>query len=273
MPRTNGVSAASSTGAGTDGARSRKFNRRPVDLPLHLTEKILCCIGPLESARLATVCKSWAAVVSDRLAARPVPHLFVCTTTPENKPGSCGLIVSVSPDGSAVSSIPARVRRADTNNQRCIASTPCGRLAYSRCGCASVVLVNPATGASQTIDLGVPLKPNTTPVLVTGGASAGNYSFFCSDIGVDRLVLRRRAGGKNGDDWTDIRTVAITAPARGSTRTIQSAVECDGCFYVRHENNRDVSVIVATAQPQPLRMEALPTAGGIPGGIEGYLLV
>uniref|UniRef100_M8BRE9 KIB1-4 beta-propeller domain-containing protein n=1 Tax=Aegilops tauschii TaxID=37682 RepID=M8BRE9_AEGTA len=50
-------------------------NRTIGGLPYHLTEKILGCIRPLESMHLATICKSWAGTVSERLA-RPTPHLF-----------------------------------------------------------------------------------------------------------------------------------------------------------------------------------------------------
>uniref|UniRef100_M8C032 Uncharacterized protein n=1 Tax=Aegilops tauschii TaxID=37682 RepID=M8C032_AEGTA len=54
------------------------------DLPYHLTERILDCISPLESVRLATICKSWAATISERLA-RPTPHMFALEVSNEDR--------------------------------------------------------------------------------------------------------------------------------------------------------------------------------------------
>lgn len=113
------------------------------DLPLHLTEKILCCMNPLESARLFTVCKSWAAIVSERLAS-PVPHIFVFNMSQE-KPDYRGHIVSV-PRLPSATVIPSRVRWADTTGLSCIGATPNGRLAFACDWSSSVFLVNPVTG-------------------------------------------------------------------------------------------------------------------------------
>ena len=56
-------------------------------LPFHLTEEILRCVSPLDSVRLATVCRSWAATISERLAT-PTPHLFALEVLHEHPRGA-----------------------------------------------------------------------------------------------------------------------------------------------------------------------------------------
>jgi hypothetical protein len=54
---------AASSGPSAADAGSSTVRDAAAELPLHVTEKILCHISPLESARHATVCRSWAATV------------------------------------------------------------------------------------------------------------------------------------------------------------------------------------------------------------------
>ncbi|TVU32638.1 hypothetical protein EJB05_24379, partial [Eragrostis curvula] len=116
MKPSNGMDAASNTNNDDDAdciSSSGKVSEGPVDLPLDITEKILCCISPLESARFATVCKSWAAAVSERLATPLVPHLFVTEAVPLRPDDSDGdfhlrgYVLSVPLDRSARLTSPA----------------------------------------------------------------------------------------------------------------------------------------------------------------------
>ena len=187
--RAKAAAKSSSSGTDADDARSGEAGGGgpAVELPFHLTEKILYSISPLASARLATVCKSWAAAVSERLA-RPVPHLFVYLP-PDISSDRRGIVVSVSMDSAGAPSpavvIPSRVLLADTNGLRCVGATPSGCLAFAN-WCwwdTGVLLVNPITGARQRLD-GERLCRD--PVIASGGAADSFIS-----IGTDKLVLWR----------------------------------------------------------------------------------
>jgi len=249
--RAKAAAKSSSSGTDADDARSGEAGGGgpAVELPFHLTEKILYSISPLASARLATVCKSWAAAVSERLA-RPVPHLFVYLP-PDNKSDHRGVVVSVPMDsgGPPAQVIPNRVLLADTNGLRCVGATPSGCLAFAN-WCwwdTGVLLVNPITGARWKLD-GERLCRD--PVI----ASGGDADSFIS-IGTDHLVLWWRAGG--GEEWSKW-TVAAPAAAR-RTDGIMSVVNCNGRFYILDRDGQ-VSLIDATAPP-PLLIENLPVVG------------
>jgi hypothetical protein len=234
----NGAVAATGTADGGSAV---------VELPLHLTEKILCSISPLASARHAVVCRSWAATVSARLA-RPVPHLFLCR--PPHVSASRGLVVSVPLDGppAAAVALPARVRSSDTNGLRCIGATPGGRVAFAAgWWSADVVLANPVVGgALERVDVGEPcLDPRYSRVLAAGGTED---AFFA--VEGYRLVLWRQQRGEAA--WSK-RAVAATLDP---TNNIVSSVNCGGRFYLLHEDGR-LSAVDATAPPQ-LSMEKLP---------------
>ncbi|RLN10024.1 uncharacterized protein C2845_PM11G18220 [Panicum miliaceum] len=246
------AAAMSSSGTDADNARSGKVSGEAVgggpvvELPFHLTEKILYNISPLASARLATVCKSWAAAVSERLA-RPVPHLFVYLP-PDNKSDRRGVVVSVPMDsgGPPAEVIPNRVRLADTNGLRCVGATPSGCLAFAN-WCwwdTGVLLVNPITGARRGLEVE---RLCRDPVIAAGGAADSFIS-----IGTDKLVLWWRAGG--GEEWSKW-TVAAPAAAH-RTDGIMSVVNCSGRFYIL-DRDEQVSLIDATAPP-PLLVEKLP---------------
>jgi len=246
--RAKAAAKSSSSGTDADDARSGEAGGGgpAVELPFHLTEKILYSISPLASARLATVCKSWAAAVSERLA-RPVPHLFVYLP-PDNKSDHRGVVVSVPMDsgGPPAQVIPNRVLLADTNGLRCVGATPSGCLAFAN-WCwwdTGVLLVNPITGARWKLD-GERLCRD--PVI----ASGGDADSFIS-IGTDHLVLWWRAGG--GEEWSKW-TVAAPAAAH-RTDGIMSVVNCNGRFYILDRDGQ-VSLIDATAPP-PLLIEKLP---------------
>jgi len=254
--RAKAAAMPSSSDTATGDARTGKVSGEAggggavADLPFHLTEKIIYSISPLASARLATVCKSWAAAVTERLA-RPVPHLFVYLP-PDNKSDRRGVVVSVPIDsgGPPAEVIPNRVRLADTNGLRCVGATPSGCLAFAN-WCwwdTGVLLVNPITGARQRLD-GERLCRD--PVIASGGAADSFIS-----IGTDKLVLWWRAAG-GGEEWSKW-TVAAPAAAR-RTDGIMSVVNCNGRFYILDRDGK-VSLIDATAPP-PLLIENLPVVG------------
>ncbi|TVU32644.1 hypothetical protein EJB05_24385, partial [Eragrostis curvula] len=113
MQPTDGVAATACTSTEADKVSDAAGGGPPAELPLHLTEKLLCHMSLLESARLATVCKSWAATVSSLLVT-PVPHLYVCMPA-DDESGRRGLVVSVALDGS-------RTQRFDPLQRRVLAA-------------------------------------------------------------------------------------------------------------------------------------------------------
>ncbi|KAF7099425.1 hypothetical protein CFC21_101055 [Triticum aestivum] len=120
-------------------------------LPFHLTEKILGCISPLESVRFAAVCRSWAEIISERLA-RPTPHLFALEVLDE---GLRGAIFSIPIDDGGEDSpapvVPARLPStvSDAKHFELCGVLPSGRISFAYK--SSLVLVNPATGAVRGI--------------------------------------------------------------------------------------------------------------------------
>ncbi|TVU32634.1 hypothetical protein EJB05_24374, partial [Eragrostis curvula] len=201
---------------------------RYVDLPLHLTEKILCCISPLESARLATVCKSWAATVSARLAARLAPHLLVTLTREYNNVSvRRGFIVPVPLDGAVgrtrrpPAAFPARRRLENLVGKwsQCFGATPCGLVAFAA---GSILLVNPVTDTVQRLVV----DKTSRAVLASGG---GDYWFLCFDR-INRLVLFSRADASQ-EYWSK-RLVAATADLRYNI--VVAAAICNGCIYLFH---------------------------------------
>jgi hypothetical protein len=239
--------------ASTDAAVEVTSDAPAAELPLHLTEKILCSISPLASARHAVVCKSWAATVSARLA-RPVPHLFLCT--PPHASARRGLVASVPLDGARPTVVvPARVRSSDTNGMRCIGATPGGgRVAFAAgWWSADVVLVNPVTGALDRVAVGRPcLDPRHSRVLAAGAAEDGD-AFFAVE-GYELVLWRHKQALQGNDDacWSRCDVTATLDP----TNNIVSAVNCNGCFHLLHEDGR-LSAVDAASAP-PLRMEKLP---------------
>ncbi|CAN6237803.1 unnamed protein product [Urochloa humidicola] len=205
------------------------------ELPLHVTEKILYSISPLAAARLAAVCKPWAAAVSERLA-RPVPHLFLNLPPDFHSSGRRGAVVSVPLDSSGhppPAVIPSRVRLADTNGLRCVGAMPAtGRLAFANfCWCeTTVLLVNPVTGAHRSVR--VDRLRQINPVLAASGGGGADDSFVSVGDAGELLIWRRRTAGATGEEqWSK----SAAAPAAGGLRThaITSVVAGrDGWFYV-----------------------------------------
>lgn len=272
MKPTNVAASTSSSNTGdADGASSGKVSGggEPivhVKLPLHLTERILRNIAPLESARFATVCKSWAGIVSARLAT-PVPALFVRLPPKNCNTGRRGLVVSVPLEGAAGGSprlppaaIPAHVH---THGLRCIGAVRSRGLAFAGWH-QPVVAVNPVTGAWRSVKLGEP-----DHVLVAG--TGGGEDAFVSSANASPLV--RLSWKPAGGEWAH-RTVAPSAvppPPSGIRRQrlssavrftghVLAAVKCNGCFYMLRKDGWHVSV-VDVAAPPPLRMETVEVPG------------
>uniref|UniRef100_A0A8R7V306 F-box domain-containing protein n=1 Tax=Triticum urartu TaxID=4572 RepID=A0A8R7V306_TRIUA len=131
-------------------------------LPFHLTEEILCRISPLESVRLAAVCRSWAATVSERLA-RPTPHLLAlkvllgptsstCSTQQRRRGAIFSLLIDQEESPAPV--MPARLPAAfshATGDIELSGALPCGDFSFVEDN--RVVLVNPVTGTLQSIEM------------------------------------------------------------------------------------------------------------------------
>ncbi|CAL5022698.1 unnamed protein product [Urochloa decumbens] len=247
---TKAVAAAAATSTSRTGG--------PAELPLHLTEKILYGISPLATARLATVCKSWAAAVSERLA-RPVPHLFVNLPPDINCSGRRGAVVSVSLDagggGHPPAVIPSRVRLADTNGLRCVGALPSGHLAFANfCWCeTTVLLVNPVTGARRTVH--VDRLRQINPVLAAGGGADSDSFISVGDAG-ELLIWRRRttAGAGGEEKWSK----SAAAASGHRTYAITSVASCNGCFYMMDWEGNVFAVDAAA--PPPLRVEKVTAA-------------
>ncbi|TVU32639.1 hypothetical protein EJB05_24380, partial [Eragrostis curvula] len=257
MQPTDGVAATACTSTEADKVSDAAGGGPPAELPLHLTEKLLCHMSLLESARLATVCKSWAATVSSLLVT-PVPHLYVCMPA-DDESGRRGLVVSVALDGSRLppATIPSRVRSSYTNCLRCIGATPSGRVAFAAsCWSKHVVLVNPITGVHRSIDVGTQrIDPLQRRVLAAG---SGGDSLFAVD-GKD-LVLWRKAPGGGGETekWSWSWCAMAAKLHQRPINPISSAVNCNGCFYLLRVEG-SLSMVDTTA-PAPLRMEKLSVA-------------
>ncbi|XBI35515.1 hypothetical protein VPH35_121189 [Triticum aestivum] len=130
--------------------------------------RILRCISPLESVRLATVCRSWAATISERLAT-PTPHLFALEVLDDKHPRGAIFPVPVgdNEEDSQAPAIPARLpamgRHAECF-ELCGASSS-GNLSFVNG--SLVLLVNPVTGASRSVEISASIC-QTGPNLCTG---------------------------------------------------------------------------------------------------------
>ncbi|TVU04725.1 hypothetical protein EJB05_47856, partial [Eragrostis curvula] len=209
-----------------------------VVLPPHLVDGIVWYLGALESARLAVVCKSWAAIVSRRLA-DPAPHLFAFRSTATHRRGA---IVEVrlggGRDGDAAapsSSYSGRRGNATgggvvtpahralgrvTRRTECVGATPSGRLVLVNS--RRTVLFNPVTGTFRRITK-FPgpgyYHHNPIPVVpIPGGGGGGGDSFFLAgwnDVGLWHA---------DGDEWT-VRNVGNAA------ELLRMAVLCGGSVF------------------------------------------
>ncbi|TVU12811.1 hypothetical protein EJB05_46472, partial [Eragrostis curvula] len=257
------TSSSSTNGDNTDrisrsssSKKKQKVSRRRPDLPLEVTEKILCCISLLESARLATVCKSWASTVSARLT---IPHIFLYTPRDDANSDRCGHIVSVALDGTIgaaarhpplSATVRSRVRSEDTKGLQCIGATPSGRLAFKNWWSLRLPLVNPVTGA---VSEDIRIRQQRRVVVVAGG----RRDSFLSSKDDNKLVLNWQDGA--GRRWTS--QTLRTAPARQIDKIV-SVASCNGCFYALHKNG-DVWKIDDTV-PGPLVIdETVPAVEGL----------
>ncbi|CAL5022695.1 unnamed protein product [Urochloa decumbens] len=242
-------------------------SRCSVDLPLHLTEKILCYLSPLVLARLAVVGKSWAALISDLLAKPAAPHLFVttesvCRGSPSEPPHRRGFVVAVSLDGSELSSpaiIPARPHLADLLSQgsRCVGATSSGLLAFHDASSSvAVVLANPATDELRRIDVGYGLMHHQALKTTSGGGGG----FFYQDAVGDLTVWRRRPAEGCDDGWSKltVRRAAEQWATRATTILSVASSGDGGAAYILHEDGWVCKVDIATATPWLLSMERLP---------------
>ncbi|RLN05339.1 uncharacterized protein C2845_PM13G24630 [Panicum miliaceum] len=118
--------------AGREQTGSEVPGKGTVSLPLHLVDGILWHLSPLESARFASVCKSWAGIASRRLA-DPAPHLFAFRSTIAHRRGE---IIAVPLGGESDPSCHVRARTTPchpalqrvTRKTECLGATASGRL-------------------------------------------------------------------------------------------------------------------------------------------------
>ncbi|KAL6889046.1 hypothetical protein ACP4OV_010072 [Aristida adscensionis] len=282
-PTTKRGAAGGDAGGASTSRPPAAAGRRSVELPLHLTERILRRISPLESARLAAVCKAWAATVSERLA-RLSPHLFVAEVgssmllrasgrvpdDPDRQPRAA--IISVPLDGGGVPSPAVIAARANLSglvaqSMRCMGAMPSGRLAFSCPSTSSFVfLAHPVTDAVDETDAAADFRCQK-PVLVTAAGAGGGHgrstdAFFsddsCGDNNMYRPPLTLSRWRDGGAGWS---TCAVLLPAAlEGLRILSAAAGRDGgCIYVLHNTGR-VAQVDAGGSPPPLRMEMLPAA-------------
>ncbi|KAK3156551.1 hypothetical protein QOZ80_2AG0108810 [Eleusine coracana subsp. coracana] len=162
--------------------------------------------------------------------------------------------------------MPSRVRLEDTGRLQFLGATPRGRVAFTSPSWKAfdVFLINPVTGASQAIQLdGLSTMKHTKEALLLTGGSSDSLAFCALDV--DSFLIWRRATN-NDDEWT------FTSLAMGTRRPgkILSATECNGRFYLLH-NNGYVYMIDATVPP-PLCMVIVPVKGRNTYYREGFLL-
>ncbi|XP_020153464.1 uncharacterized protein [Aegilops tauschii subsp. strangulata] len=161
-------------------------------LPFHLTEEILRCVSPLDSVRLATVCRSWAATISERLA-RPTPHLFALEVLHEHPRGAIFSVpVDDNEEDSPAPAMPAMGWHAECF-ELCGASSS-GSLSFVNG--SHVLLVNPVTGASGSVQISASIS-RTGPKLCTGAEAFFITEFhrgvslwwWCSDEWSEQKLL------------------------------------------------------------------------------------
>ncbi|KQK19551.1 hypothetical protein BRADI_1g48988v3 [Brachypodium distachyon] len=174
------------------------------DIPLHLTEKVLHRISPLESARFLTVCKSWASTIFSRLA-RPIPHLFALQASAAQAgeaPRRRGAIFSLPIDGSnneldpvMPAKLPVMPSHAYANHMRLSGALPSGCVSFAMdaVGSNHAVLVNPVTGAAQSVEVHG-TTPSGAPPKVR--AVAGAEAFLVSEFGDEGVSIRWRRDGE-----------------------------------------------------------------------------
>uniref|UniRef100_A0A453MWE0 F-box domain-containing protein n=1 Tax=Aegilops tauschii subsp. strangulata TaxID=200361 RepID=A0A453MWE0_AEGTS len=234
--------------------------------PIHLIEKILGYFSPLDSVRLAVVCKSWAAAVSERLA-RPTPHLFALKLAnvhsqspfrfmlpPEEERRHRGAIYSLpvneegSPSLVAPARLPSAVRDPKGMNFKLSGALPCGLLSFAVGN--RVFLVNPLTGAFQS-DMYAPFGTGAKVRTVAGANAIFDHDYsernvllsWCTEEWRQRKLLSQ-----------EFKNIYLMAYADG----VFYALEFRGCAYS-----------VDTRVPPPWRLKKLRA----PSILEQYTLI
>uniref|UniRef100_A0A8I6Z1I1 KIB1-4 beta-propeller domain-containing protein n=1 Tax=Hordeum vulgare subsp. vulgare TaxID=112509 RepID=A0A8I6Z1I1_HORVV len=228
-------------------------------LPFHLTERILRLISPLESAPLAAVCKSWAATISERLAT-PTPHLFALEVFDEGEylldllflpdlERCRGAVFSVpvddevSPAPVIPARLPAVLSHAEDDKIRLSGALPCGGLSFAEGN--RVVLVNPVTGAFESIEMYPPRNRVLIPPTVR--AAAGADAFFVS-LHFERTVSLR---WREEDEWTE-RKLLLPEECGGAINLVAYS---GGIFYAMEFFG--FTNTVDTRSPPPWRLMRL----------------
>ncbi|KQK19547.1 hypothetical protein BRADI_1g48965v3 [Brachypodium distachyon] len=250
------------------------------DIPLHLTEKILCGISPLESARYLTVCKSWASTIFSRLA-KPCPHLLALQglgPQPGEAPRRRGSIFSLPIDGSKElnpvmrAKLPIMKSHAHANHMKLSGALPngCVSFAFPNADAAQggrsparsnrVGLVNPVTGAAQSVE--VYRKERLFGFQPKVRAAAGAEAFFVSEVSSDsekRIYLLWRPEGEQ--EWPARIRLPMASMRQHqfshSTDAMDLVAYADGAFYAMEFLG--FTFVVDTRAPPPMRMARLNT--------------
>ncbi|PNT76507.1 LOW QUALITY PROTEIN: hypothetical protein BRADI_1g48970v3 [Brachypodium distachyon] len=244
------------------------------DIPLHVTEKILCSISPLESARFLTVCKSWASTIFSRLA-KPIPHLFALEASAPRageQPRRRGSIFSLPIDGSKElnpvmpAKLPVMPSHAYASHMRLSSALPSGCVSFDfpistllmAAGRPSnhVALANPVTGAAQSVEVyrAASLFGFQPKVRAATGAEA----FFVSELRSDgemSIFLVWRA-----EEWGPRIKLPMAMPSVPQqfsycTNDIDLAAYADGVFYAMELLG--FTFTVDTRAPPPMRIARL----------------
>ncbi|KAI4978987.1 hypothetical protein ZWY2020_015740 [Hordeum vulgare] len=221
------------------------------DLPLDILEKIFGYIIPLESVRLAAVCKSWAAAVSERLA-RPTPHLFALEVStddrhwfqlrPPNKEHHRWAIFSLPveeedwPSPVATASLPSVVRHP--KGMKLSGALPCGRLSFAADN--RVVLVNPITGDASQSKMYAPFGAGDKVRTVAGANAIFDHDYSERSVS---LIFSCAEG------WSKRKLLSE------EFKTIYQMVYTDGVLYALEF--RGCTYTADTRAPPPWRLKKL----------------
>ncbi|KAL6644417.1 hypothetical protein ACP70R_016025 [Stipagrostis hirtigluma subsp. patula] len=244
--RRGGEHAARPGGEETDGDAAGKG---AIFLPPDLADGVVRHLGALESASFAAVCRSWAAIVSRKLA-DPAPHLLAFQPARAHRRG---VIIPVPLDGGdaaarrRASPTPALSLRRVTHETQCVGATATGRLVLV--SGLRTTLLNPLTGASRRIKKFSGYSTHrqrwvywqrrqTVPVVPIGGDS-----FF--HVGVEEVGIWRA----EDDEWTARRAEYADS--------VLMAVLCGDSVYALGTQGFVLRIAMPTLHATPLAVPSL----------------
>jgi hypothetical protein len=228
-------------------------------LPRHLIDEMVWYLGTLESARLAVVCKSWAATVSLRLS-NPAPHIFAFRATATHRRGV--IIEAPRVAGSSrlrASTTPAhRLLGRVTRRTSCLGATAGGRLVLANT--SRTVLFNPVSGTFRRVKkFPAAERGNEMPVVPLGGGDAFFHARW------DRVGFWR----PEDDEWR-VKRVGYAESLRMAALCGGSvfALDAEGYVFRFALPTLDVTKLASV----PILVDHYPSAFGGGGVGKGYLV-